>query len=110
MSDVDTDYQRAIETDVAFKSWNDNNVAAHKIAGYAIANISLKPIDGAPGDITGEQMRQVADMADAFSFGEIRATHEQNLVLANVKKSDLQISLNQMSTLNWLIKLSKLFN
>ena len=89
LSDVDADYQRALEKDKAFKSWNDNNVAAHKIAGYAIANISLKPIDGAPGDITGEQMRQVADMADAFSFGEIRATHEQNLVLANVKKADL---------------------
>ncbi len=89
LSDVDTDYQRALETNAEFKSWNDNNVAAHKIAGYAIANISLKPIDGAPGDITGEQMRSVADMADSFSFGEIRATHEQNLVLANVKKADL---------------------
>ncbi len=89
LSDVDTDYQRALEKDAAFKSWNDNNVATHKVAGYAIANISLKPIDGAPGDITGEQMRAVADMADVFSFGEIRATHEQNLVLANVKKSDL---------------------
>ena len=89
LSDVDADYQRALEKDKAFKSWNDNNVADHKVAGYAIANISLKPIDGAPGDITGEQMRQVADMADAFSFGEIRATHEQNLVLANVKKADL---------------------
>lgn len=89
LSDVDTDYQRAMEKDASFKSWNDNNVAEHKVAGYAIANISLKPIAGAPGDITGEQMRQVADMADAFSFGEIRATHEQNLVLANVKKSDL---------------------
>ncbi len=89
LSDVDTDYQRALETNAEFKSWNDNNVAAHKIAGYAIANISLKPIDGAPGDITGEQMRSVADIADSFSFGEIRATHEQNLVLANVKKADL---------------------
>ena len=89
LSDVDADYQRALEQNADFKSWNDNNVAVHKIAGYAIANISLKPIDGAPGDITGEQMRQVADMADAFSFGEIRATHEQNLVLANVKKADL---------------------
>jgi len=89
LSDVDADYQRALETNAEFKSWNDNNVAAHKIAGYAIANISLKPVDGAPGDITGEQMRSVADMADAFSFGEIRATHEQNLVLANVKKADL---------------------
>ena len=89
LSDVDADYQRALEKNPDFKSWNDNNVATHKVTGYAIANISLKPIDGAPGDITGEQMRQVADMADAFSFGEIRATHEQNLVLANVKKADL---------------------
>lgn len=89
LSDVDTDYERAISKDAQFASWAGNNIAQHKIAGYVIANISLKPIDGAPGDITGEQMRAVADMADRFSFGEIRATHEQNLVLANVRKSDV---------------------
>ena len=57
--------------------------------GYAIVNVSLKPIGGIPGDATSEQMRTVAALADEFSHGEIRVTHEQNLVLPNVKKGDL---------------------
>ncbi len=75
--------------DREFNAWITNNIAPHKNNGYAIVNISLKPKDGAPGDITSEQMRVVAQLAKQFSFGEIRATHEQNLVFANVKKSDL---------------------
>ncbi|GJM03094.1 MAG: sulfite reductase [Rhodomicrobium sp.] len=73
----------------AFDAWVRRNVAAHKTDGYAIANISLKPVEGIPGDASAEQMELVAQMADDYSFGEIRVSHEQNLVLAHVKKSDL---------------------
>jgi len=85
----DTDYERARRENVEFARWAQNNVARHRQSGYAIVNISLKPIDGAPGDITSDQMRQVADLSEKYAFGEIRATHEQNLVFAHVKKSDL---------------------
>ena len=72
-----------------FGRWVRQNTARHKVAGYAIVNVSLKPIGGIPGDATSEQMRIVAALADEFSHGEIRVTHEQNLVLPNVKKGDL---------------------
>ena len=72
-----------------FARWVRQNTVRHKVLGYAIVNLSLKPIGGIPGDITSEQMRTVAALADEFSHGEIRVTHEQNLVLPNVKKRDL---------------------
>ena len=75
--------------DRAFASWVRTNVVAHKIRGYAIANISLKPESGVPGDATAEQMDAVADLAERYSFAEIRITHEQNLVLPNVRRRDL---------------------
>ena len=73
----------------AFDAWVSRNVARHKQAGYAIANISLKPFGGIPGDATDKQMELVADLADRYSYGEIRVTHEQNLVLAHVAQEDL---------------------
>lgn len=79
----------ALETNRAFSLWARNNVAAHKADGYAIVNISLKPKELAPGDITAEQMRITADLADEYSFGELRTTHQQNLVLPHVKQSHL---------------------
>ncbi|MFD2207160.1 nitrite/sulfite reductase [Kiloniella antarctica] len=72
-----------------FATWVRANVVGHKQAGYAIANISLKPEGEAPGDITDDQMEVVADLAEKYSFDEIRATHEQNLVLPHVKQEDL---------------------
>ncbi len=75
--------------DPAFAQWVKTNVAAHKQPGYAIANISLKPEGGIPGDATAEQMEGLADLAERFSFSEIRVTHEQNLVLPYVRQSDL---------------------
>lgn len=81
--------QKARTENAAFDSWVKRNVASHKQAGYAIANISLKPIAGIPGDATSEQMELVADLADKYSFGEIRVSHEQNLVLAHVKEEQL---------------------
>ncbi|WP_126175658.1 nitrite/sulfite reductase [Tsuneonella rigui] len=76
-------------SDPAFARWVERQVVAHKAPGYAIANISLKPVGGIPGDITAEQMELVADLAERFSFDELRSTHAQNLVLPHVKKADL---------------------
>jgi sulfite reductase (NADPH) hemoprotein beta-component len=66
-----------------------NSVANHKVAGYAIVTLSLKPEGGTPGDATAEQMDAIADLADRHSFGEIRVGHEQNLTLPHVAQRDL---------------------
>jgi sulfite reductase (NADPH) hemoprotein beta-component len=76
-------------SDPEFALWVDQQTVAHKAPGYAIANISLKPIGGIPGDISAEQMDVVADLAERYSFDELRATHAQNLVLPHVRKQDL---------------------
>ena len=76
-------------SDPDFALWVDRQVAAHKAPGYAIANISLKKIGGIGGDITAEQMEVVADLAERYSFDELRVSHVQNLVLPHVKKEDL---------------------
>ena len=76
-------------SDPAFALWVDQQVVEHKAPGYAIANISLKPIRGIAGDISADQMDIVADLAERYSFDEIRATHAQNLVLPHVRKADL---------------------
>jgi sulfite reductase (NADPH) hemoprotein beta-component len=76
-------------SDPDFALWADRQVAAHKAPGYAIVNISLKPVGQIPGDITAEQMELVADLAERYSFDELRATHAQNLVLPHVRIQDL---------------------
>lgn len=73
----------------AFANWVKRNVKPHKIPGYAAVVLSLKKTGVPPGDATAEQMDFAADLADRYSFGELRVTHEQNLVLADVKQSDL---------------------
>jgi sulfite reductase (NADPH) hemoprotein beta-component len=77
------------EENKAFASWINRNVKPHRVPGYAIVTLSLKKTGIPPGDISAEQMDFVADLADRYSFGELRATHEQNLVLADVKQSEL---------------------
>jgi sulfite reductase (NADPH) hemoprotein beta-component len=89
-ADGEADYLLARATDPAFAAWARTSLAAHKVAGHAIVNISLKPIGGIPGDATAEQMEAVADIAERYSFSEIRVTHEQNLVLPHVAKADLK--------------------
>jgi sulfite reductase (NADPH) hemoprotein beta-component len=84
-----TELNAALAEDVLFASWHQQNVATHKKNGYAIANICLKMTGVAPGDVTTEQMNFIADLADRYSFGEMRITHEQNLVFADVEKADL---------------------
>ncbi|HEV7601347.1 MAG TPA: nitrite/sulfite reductase, partial [Bradyrhizobium sp.] len=75
--------------DPHFEAWRRNSVAPHKVPGYAIVTLSLKPIGGPPGDATADQMDAIADLADKYSFGEIRVGHEQNLALPHVAKRDL---------------------
>ncbi|MDT8757531.1 nitrite/sulfite reductase [Sphingomonas psychrotolerans] len=76
-------------SDPEFALWVDRQTVRHKAPGYAIVNVSLKPIGGIPGDISADQMDVVADLAERYSFDEIRATHAQNLVLPHVRKQDL---------------------
>ncbi|MBV8849855.1 MAG: nitrite/sulfite reductase [Methylobacteriaceae bacterium] len=82
-------FDRARETDSEFSGFVERNVHPHKMPGYAIVSVSLKPIGGTPGDITSTQMDAVADIAEQFSFDELRVSHEQNLVLPHVKLEDL---------------------
>lgn len=77
------------ESDPEFARWLRANISDHKVSGYAIVNVSLKPIGGIPGDASDVQMEVVADIAEHYSLDEIRVTHEQNLVLPHVKKDDL---------------------
>lgn len=83
------DELRQAAADPEFEAWRKNSVAAHKNPGYSIVTISLKPIGAPPGDATAEQMDALADLADKYSFGEIRVGHEQNLALPHVAKRDL---------------------
>jgi len=76
-------------SDPDFALWVDQNVKPHKQSGYAIATISLKPIGGIPGDATAEQIDLMADLAEKYSFDELRVTHAQNIVLPHVRKADL---------------------
>lgn len=73
----------------AFGIWLERNTVGHRVAGYAAITLSLKPTGVAPGDITDSQLEAIADLAEKFSFGEARTTHEQNIVLGDVKKTDL---------------------
>ena len=83
------DYRRAQQADPAFAQWAEQNTYPHKVAGHVAATISLKPIGGAPGDATAEQMRVMAELAEAYSQDEMRVTHEQNVVLPHVALADL---------------------
>jgi sulfite reductase (NADPH) hemoprotein beta-component len=85
--------------DAKFEAWRKNAVSAHKEQGYAIVTISLKPLGGAPGDATAEQMDGLADLADTYSFGEIRVGHEQNLALPHVARRDLPALWKALDTL-----------
>ncbi|MCP5432151.1 MAG: nitrite/sulfite reductase [Alphaproteobacteria bacterium] len=89
LPDADPATDRLAAEDRDFAAWLRRNVKAHRAPGYAIVDISLKPIGGVPGDATADQMDLVADLAETLSFDELRVTHEQNLVLPHVRKRDL---------------------
>ena len=85
---TDTGFEAMRFEDRAFAQWCRTNLAAHKQPGYTIVNISLKPAGGVPGDATAGEMEAVADLAERYSFAEVRVTHEQNLVLPHVRLAD----------------------
>ncbi len=86
----DSDALRAERAaDPALDRWFGNAIAPHKVPGYAIVTVSLKPVGAPPGDATADQMDAIADLADRYSAGEIRVGHEQNLVLPHVRQRDL---------------------
>jgi len=98
---ADPAFEDGLADDVAlddpeFAAWVDQNTHAHKKPGYIIVNISLKPVDGIPGDASAEQIDIVADLAERYSFDEVRVTHAQNLVLPHVKKADLKTLWQQL--------------
>ncbi|WMW81759.1 nitrite/sulfite reductase [Undibacterium cyanobacteriorum] len=86
---VDTEFVRLQGENKAFANWVKRNVKPHKQAGYAAVMLSLKKPGVPPGDASADQLDFIADLADRYSFGEARATHEQNLVLADVEQSQL---------------------
>ncbi len=88
-----------LPTDGDLGRWIANNVAPHKQPGYAIATISLKPIGGVPGDINADQLDGVAQLMDDFGLTEIRASHEQNLVLPHVRQKDLPAVFARLTAL-----------
>ncbi|KAA2316121.1 nitrite/sulfite reductase [Pseudooceanicola sediminis] len=83
------DFDAAYKADPVFRAWADTNLAAHKVEGYAIVSISLKKHGETPGDATAEQMRLIADLGEQYSHDDIRISHEQNVILPHVHKSDL---------------------
>lgn len=85
----DTRFAQHQHESKAFATWVKYNTADHKVPGYRAAFLSLKAPDSPPGDMTDTQLDAAADLADKYSFGEIRSTHRQNLVFADVKHADL---------------------
>jgi sulfite reductase (NADPH) hemoprotein beta-component len=99
LSDIDPVEIPGVPSGAEFRAWYRYNTRAHKVPGYRVVFVSLKPAGIAPGDMTSEQMDAVAQLADDVSFGEIRATHNQNLVLADVKQTDLLKTWQQLRRL-----------
>ena len=83
------DFSALFEEHPRFKQWFNVNTHVHKVKGYHIVTINLKRAGVAPGDVTTEEMNFIADLADKYTFGELRTTHEQNIVLADVPQKDV---------------------
>lgn len=102
LPDTDPSYEKHLLEERGFARWVQRNVRQHKVPGYASVTLSLKPgVSAPPGDATSEQMDAVADLADAYSLGEIRVSHEQNLILADVRKQDLYALWQKARELNF---------
>ena len=85
------EYETAYKHDPIFRSWADTNLAEHRAPGYAIVQISLKAHGATPGDASSEQMRVMADLAEKYGHDQLRISHEQNVILPHVHKSDLPV-------------------
>ncbi len=100
--DLDADpapLREALQSHPGFARWHARNVHAHRVPGYAAVAVSLKRTGTAPGDLDDEGMDAAADLAERFSFGELRVTHEQNLVLADVAQLELFALWNELRAL-----------
>ena len=86
---ADTSFAQALAEDAAFAQWVERNVVAHKVPGYRNVYVALKAVGAVPGDLSAERMEAVADLADRYSFGQIRSTYQQNLLLADVHQADV---------------------
>jgi sulfite reductase (NADPH) hemoprotein beta-component len=89
---------RARRIDPSFDRWVRHNVSDHRVPGYAIVTISLKPIGGVPGDATADQLDLIADLTERYSLDEVRVSHEQNLVLPHVALDDLKAAYDALAT------------
>jgi len=99
LDELSSSYVLALGRDRRFAAWARRNVHAHKVPGYAAVTLSLKRTGVPPGDVTADQMDAVADLTDRYSFGELRVTHEQNLLLPDVRQSDLYTIWQQAQAL-----------
>ena len=89
LSGDDAGYAAKLATEPAFGAWAKRNVHPHKVPGYAAVTLSLRKTGVPPGDVTADQMDAVADLADRYSLGELRVSHEQNLIFADVRQAGL---------------------
>ncbi|MCE2980729.1 MAG: nitrite/sulfite reductase [Betaproteobacteria bacterium] len=96
---VSTVHERQLHEDTAFARWVARNVHPHRVSGYAAVTISLKKTGVPPGDITAAQMDGIADLAERYTFGELRVTHEQNLVFADVERESLHALWTRLGAL-----------
>ncbi|MFQ5634029.1 MAG: nitrite/sulfite reductase [Gammaproteobacteria bacterium] len=87
------------DSDPRFGAWMRSNVVEHKVDGYAIVNLSLKAPGEVPGDLSADKMDRVADLADAYSLGQLRVSHRQNLVFVDVAQADLHTLWGELDTL-----------
>jgi len=101
LSGDDAGFRSAIADNRGFGNWVKRNVCPHKVPGYAVVTLSLKKTGVPPGDATSDQMDAVADLADAYSFGELRVSHEQNLIFAHVKQKELMALWSELKALGF---------
>ena len=96
--DAPEELTAALKSDVLFSNWYQRNVSAHKQSGYAIVTACLKETGVAPGDVTDIQLDYLAELADEYSFGEVRISHHQNVVFADVEQSELHAFWKKLKT------------
>ncbi len=100
LEDIDETFDRELITDPEFAKWAEKNLELHKKSGYRVVYLSLKSRNQPPGDVTADQMDAIADLADKYSLGQIRSTHRQNLVLTDVKLSELHNLWKELKALD----------
>lgn len=99
LDDLAGELRAVRDADRAFDAWMSSNVVGHKVAGYAIVNLSLKAPGKVPGDLSADKMDRVADLADEYSLGQLRVSHRQNLVFVDVRQADLHTLWQELARL-----------